>query len=206
MELDQGAYYANEFAQHYATVSTSLESGSNAKLAVRLVIANPFPFGPDNLLDESFDIFDETTPNHPTEASRVEFDYAQGFPFHAYVKHGASQGDAQVAHDNCLAVQPADGSLTPPGSVKDFAEEVKANAKNALYPCHIHMCSVESPGSYYGHLQTCEWNHTTGHMDCVQTNQQCETCSEQTADLCDAAGNVYHPKTISHPGLPCQIK
>jgi hypothetical protein len=209
MELVQGSYYANEFRDHWATVKTSLEAQSSANLTARLVIANPFkPFGPDNLVDESFDIFNEHTENHPTEAANIEYDYAQGFPFH-YYKTAATGGQpvsAPEAHDACLAVPVQNNPLTPPASPEDFVHQVNDAAKYQIFPCHVKMCSIDGPGTQYrGHLRTCEWNRGTQHLDCVDTGQVCTTCSDSSADLCDAQGHVYHPKLASHPGLPCQI-
>ncbi len=209
MELSQGSYFRNEFREHFATVKTSLEASSNAFLNVRLVIANPFrPFGPDNLLDENFDIFNETRFNGPTEASRMEYDFAQGFPFSAYVAsaaHGSASSNPQGSHDACVAVPPVDRPLSPPGSPQDFLNNVKDAAQEQLFPCHVRMCSLESHGAYRGHVRTCEWNRTTKQLDCVQTQQDCTTCLEQSADLCSASGQVYHPTQVTRPGLPCQI-
>lgn len=204
MELSQSSYFAHEFGEHYATVKTTLEAQSNAWMNVHLVIRNPFPFGPDYLIDETFDIFNVSTPNHPTEASRIEYDYAQGFPFHVYSSVATGNRPAQAGHDACVAVPVQDKPLSPPGSPAAFVARVRDAAQDQLFPCHVRMCSVDRQPPTRGHVRKCEWNRATKRLACADTTESCDAC-QSSADLCDAAGNVYRAKsTVSK--VPCELR
>jgi hypothetical protein len=189
MELTQGSYFANEFKDHYATVGVGLDAESRAKLDAHLVLRNPFPFGPDVLLDETFDIFNAANTPPTTQAARLEYDYANGFPFSTYnTAATGNRTDAQAAHDACLAVPPAQRAPEQPGNPQSFLQGVTNAAQSNLFPCHVKICTIG--GANDGELETCEWDRTQKKLVCTQTTQPCD-CRANSADLCDAAGNVY---------------
>jgi hypothetical protein len=208
MELSQGSYYANEFASHYANVVTSLEAESNASLDVRLIIRNPFLFGPATLFDGTFTILDPTKVKRyqHVNAAQISYDFANGFPFSQYNTASTGNVPAPAAHDSCLAVPASNNPTVQPQSPQDFLQQATQAAKNELFPCHVALCSIDSANAQIGKLRTCQWNRSTQKLDCVQTTQSCTVCTQQTADLCDAAGNVYHATSGSHPGLNCPLQ
>jgi hypothetical protein len=208
MDLTQSSHFENEFKNHYADVATTLDAQSGATLDARLVIRNPFPFGPDYLVDETFHVLNPTTHNangHVTAAS-ISYDFTDGFPYHAY--SGAAVGtapNAQAAHDACVAVAPRNNPPTTPGSPEALAQQAAAAAADAMWPCHVRICKPTG-STFSGTLQTCEWNHATKKLDCVQTTQPCGVCQAAKADLCLADGSVMPAPNQGTTRGVCAIK
>jgi len=208
MDLTQSSHYENEFKDHYADVATSLDAQSGATLDVRLVIRNPFPFGPDYLVDETFNVLRPTTNNangHVTAAS-IAYDFTNGFPYSTYSTAATGrQANAQAAHDACVAVPARNNPPTTPGSPEALAQAAANAAQGQMWPCHVKMCNPTG-NTLGGTLQTCEWNKTTKKLDCVQTTQPCGVCTAGSADLCLADGTVIPATSHGTSRGPCEIK
>jgi hypothetical protein len=216
MELVQNNWISGDtHIIHNASVGTSVDAESHADLGAHLTIKNPFFFGPEYLVDETFTIFDssgDTALNRHADAADITYDYDAGYPFRGYSSFlgGDRSANAEAARQACLAVPPKNNPPVQPGDPNQFLNQVKNAAQSKLYPCNIKLCTQDSanaPSQYYGTLKTCTWNAQTQKVDCVSTGQSCALCDPAAThvDLCDAGGTVYHPSTVT--GLPqCQIK
>lgn len=199
MELTQSDHFSNEFKNHYADVATKLDAESEADLLARLVIKNPFPFGPDYLVDESFNVFDPQRKVADSNGASISFDYGQGFPFSSYVTPTTQPyglPNAQAAHDACVAVPAANNPPVSPGSPDGLLSQAAAAAQANMWPCHVKLCKASGDGYRVGTLETCEWNKSTKKLDCTATTTPCSVCSDSRADLCFADG-TYKPSPVS---------
>jgi hypothetical protein len=196
MELTQADHFTNEFKNHYADVGTRLDAESSIGLTGRLTIANPFPFGPDYLVDETLTILDPTHVKKEDDklVTTISYDYTQGFPFSTYVTPAGDQSaNAQAAHDACVAVPAVNNPPVAPGNPDTLLSQAASAAQQNMWPCHVKLCKAGGDGYRVGTLETCEWNKSTHKLDCVQTTQTCNVCSDSRADVCFADGSFVSP-------------
>jgi hypothetical protein len=202
MEMTQGQYYVNEFRNHYADVQTHLDAQSGANLDAHLKIANPFPFGPDYLVDETFNIFNTSHEDHKAPTN-IAYDDANGYPFYTYMENGTFL-NPQTSLDACMSAPPVTNPPVPPTNPQTGLTQAVNQAKQNLFPCHVVLCKPASQGAQYGTVRNCEWDLLRQRLACTDTNTTCDMC-RQSAQLCDSSGNVYIPSLITEH-IGCDIR
>lgn len=189
-----------------SNVVTSLDAESDLDLDAHLIVRNPFPFGPDILLDADIPLLHPEPATGHAVASAMQYDEASGLPFTGYATAAGPQFDAQGARDVCLSAPPVSLPRTEPGSPKDFVDRVREEAGKKLFPCDVRLCRPRDDGNLAarGTRQLCDWNQATRRLDCRDTGESCEMC-DQHAALCDEQGNLYSPSRRVTT-IPCTIR
>lgn len=155
-------------------VGTHLEASAHAGVTAHVVIDNPFPLGPNPLVDADFTVLPTQTAQAADYPPRTSFVNYQGLPNATL----ASCMSRPIAHD-----------ITPPTNPADGLNNVLTAAQGQLYPCDVQLCKPSSDNPAAGTTQQCTWNASANRMSCIDTNQPCRTCGGTTIQLCDAQGN-----------------
>ena len=114
MELTQGEIPSDDTAPAEATVVNKLSAESGVSLTANLSIANPFGFGPNPLLQETFTLFDPNPAAQTTTAASMEYDETMGFPFYGYTSASGTASNPVTAEQACLAAPVVNNaSVTP---------------------------------------------------------------------------------------------
>ena len=204
MEMTQNQYFINEFANHLADVQTHLDAESRASLDAHLKIANPFPFGPSYLVDETFSIFHPTPKAQSVTPTSIAYDDVNGYPYYDYYVDNMGSSNPQASINACLQAPPVSNPPVQPDNPQTGLTQAVSNAKQELYPCHVVLCKPATANAVLGTVRNCEWNILRQRLDCTDTTTTCEMC-RQSADLCDASGNVYYPTSITN-SIGCAVQ
>jgi hypothetical protein len=197
MELTQGSGGGAD-TNEYASVQNEVDAADNVSLTANLVIENPFPFGPNPLIQENFDIV-EANKKASTIAATMQYSYSNGLPFYEYQGAGGPAGDPNAAFTACTTAPTVNNPPVTPSSPQAWAQNVGAAAQQKLFPCNVQLCQPNET------MEICNWNVATKSMQCNQTGQPCSVCSD-TAQLCDANGKVYTPRSTINNYSSCQIQ
>lgn len=174
-----------------------IDASSATGVDARVVLNVDIPFvGTTTMLDETFDIVTRSSTfkaSKPNIASKVVWDYTGETPtIYKYYKNGVDS-----SWSSCLS---APTVSEPPIEVRDpkeFVAAIKAAIPTKLYLCNVKMC-VKDTVAGAPHVKTCTWNKTTKKLVCTNSTASC-SCADNAADLCDASGKVYKPKSVKRP-------
>jgi hypothetical protein len=195
MELVQNDVELSDGAKA-STITNNLYAQSTTQITASLSISNPFPFGPNPLLNESFNIISPTpAAPPPTNAATIQFDYYNGQPIYHYETTRTGIANTATAESTCLAAPAVNNDPVSPSSPQTLVQQVGNAAQQNLFPCNVKLCNPSSENSPDGTLRTCNWNTTTQSLQCTQTSTACSVCQD-SADLCDASGHVYAPSMV----------
>jgi hypothetical protein len=180
------------------SIMNNLYAQSTTQLSANLSVSNPFPFGPNPLIQETFNIINPTTAQPPaTTAAWIQYDYTNGAPIYLYnTARTGNQGNPGAAEANCLAQPVQNNAPEAPASPQTWVQQVGNSAQANLFPCNVNLCNPSSNGSVSGTLETCSWNAATKSLACTQTNTPCSVCSD-SVQLCDSSGHVYAPTSTT---------
>jgi hypothetical protein len=182
----------------YASVQNEIDAANSVNVTANLVVENPFPFGPNPLINATFDLVDQGN-QASTIAATVEYDYANGLPVYDYQTAATGYANPSTAFTTCTTAPVVNNAPVTPGSPQTWVQNVGTAAQKQLYPCNVKLCQPN------GTLEICNWSASVNKMVCNQTSTLCSPCAD-SAQLCDASGKVYSPVSTTNYYSQCQIQ
>jgi hypothetical protein len=208
LNLDLGFLSAMELTQssgggadtvRYASVQNQIDAANSLSLTANLVVDNPFPFGPNPLIQETFNIINPLSKDVSTTAATIEYDYTNGLPFYDYNTSATGNANPSSAVTACTTAPVVNSAPVTPSSPESWAQQVGTAAQKSLFPCNVKLCQPN------GTLEICNWSTSSNSLVCTQTGTSCSPCLD-SAQLCDASGKVYSPSSTINYYSQCQIQ
>jgi hypothetical protein len=175
-----------------AEVGGDAEAG--VKVGARVVVNVDIPFFSGTVLDESFDILSWTGVQSGTWVPSSVTWYP-GTGEAATMGTGTFALAPTATMASCLATPRTTNPAVQVNTPQDFLAGIKGRLPSMLHPCNIKICA-RSNSSSAGTMQNCNW--TGSGVSCTNSGALC-SCNQTSMDMCDNAGNIYHPKTSPAP-------